>query len=399
MKIPLDLIQPSPQPVRTTWDEEKMEELAQSIREQGVIVPIKVRPVAEWIANCPSMQDARWPMFCTERQQLAIEKYGYDGAENGPGLCPWCAYADGDPDINTWEDDDEEPAVPEDWKPYEIVYGHRRVEAARRAGLDEIEAVMEYTKDDETIIQALIENVQREDMQPQDELDACEAIMRATSMGWEDLWRNGILPYSRVLLLRQIANLPQDIKPLVGSASDDKPLKLSHIEFAGRTGVGGEGGKPDQQAALREQKAAVLRKVASEGLSVKETQRVAAAVAAAPTEEAKKRLLEWQYSPVIHDPDLIRARAKEYGAHDPMYRDTTPKKTDEWQETPEVKAVIQGVIESAKRWNDLIKVVQQMADIGKMSPESRQFVAHRARSLAQTLAAWADELEVKAHAN
>ena len=45
MKIPLDLIAPSPTPVRTTWDEDKMNELAQSIKEQGVIVPVKVRPV------------------------------------------------------------------------------------------------------------------------------------------------------------------------------------------------------------------------------------------------------------------------------------------------------------------------------------------------------------------
>ena len=44
MKIKLSDIIPSPRPVRTTWDEDKMDELVQSIKEQGVIVPIKVRP-------------------------------------------------------------------------------------------------------------------------------------------------------------------------------------------------------------------------------------------------------------------------------------------------------------------------------------------------------------------
>jgi len=45
--IPLAQIKPSPRPVRSSWDEEAMEELAQSIREQGVIAPIKVRPVGK----------------------------------------------------------------------------------------------------------------------------------------------------------------------------------------------------------------------------------------------------------------------------------------------------------------------------------------------------------------
>lgn len=45
MNIRLDLIQPSPQPVRTSWDEDKMSELIESIRERGVIAPIKVRPI------------------------------------------------------------------------------------------------------------------------------------------------------------------------------------------------------------------------------------------------------------------------------------------------------------------------------------------------------------------
>ncbi len=43
-KIPLSEISPSPNPIRKTWDEGKMEELVLSIKEQGVIVPIKVRP-------------------------------------------------------------------------------------------------------------------------------------------------------------------------------------------------------------------------------------------------------------------------------------------------------------------------------------------------------------------
>ena len=45
MQIPLDLIKPSPRPVRSTWDEDALNQLAQSIKEQGLIVPIKVREI------------------------------------------------------------------------------------------------------------------------------------------------------------------------------------------------------------------------------------------------------------------------------------------------------------------------------------------------------------------
>ena len=103
----IDLIQPSPNPIRKTWDDDKMDELAQSIKEQGLIVPVKVRPT--------------------------------DNAH------------------------------------YEVVYGHRRVEACRRAGLDKVEAIIEGMDDTDTLIQALIENVQREDMNP---IDKGKALVR-----------------------------------------------------------------------------------------------------------------------------------------------------------------------------------------------------------------------------
>jgi len=95
MKIKLNEIKPSTPRVRESQSPEKLDELAQSIKESGVIVPVKVR-------------------------------------KNGDG--------------------------------YTLVYGHRRVAAAKMAGLTEIDAIVEDMTDDVLLEQALIENVVREDM-------------------------------------------------------------------------------------------------------------------------------------------------------------------------------------------------------------------------------------------
>ena len=45
MKIEIKAIKGAEHPIRTESDNEKMDELVQSIKEQGLIVPIKVRPI------------------------------------------------------------------------------------------------------------------------------------------------------------------------------------------------------------------------------------------------------------------------------------------------------------------------------------------------------------------
>lgn len=108
MKVKISEIKVSAQPIRTSQDDDKLNELVQSIKEQGLIVPIKVRP------------------------------------DNGG---------------------------------YEVVYGHRRLEACKQAGLDEIESIIEGVDDTDTLIQALIENVVREDMNDLDEGKAYKELV------------------------------------------------------------------------------------------------------------------------------------------------------------------------------------------------------------------------------
>jgi ParB family chromosome partitioning protein len=114
-RLPLDLLQRGRYQPRLDMRAESLAELAESIRAQGVVQPIVVRPV-------------------------------------------------GDPD---------ERGV----QRYEIIAGERRWRAAQQAGLRDIPAVVRRVPDEAAIAMALIENIQREDLNPLEEASALERLI------------------------------------------------------------------------------------------------------------------------------------------------------------------------------------------------------------------------------
>jgi ParB family chromosome partitioning protein len=61
---------------------------------------------------------------------------------------------------------------------YELVIGSRRFEAAKEAGLKKIPAVVREMDDEEAIVASLIENIQRRDIEPEEEYDALMELRR-----------------------------------------------------------------------------------------------------------------------------------------------------------------------------------------------------------------------------
>jgi ParB family transcriptional regulator, chromosome partitioning protein len=116
-KLPLDLLQRGKYQPRIDMRQETLQELADSIRAQGVVQPIVVRPV-----------DA--PAGATSSSQH-----------------------------------------------YEIIAGERRWRAAQIAGLTEIPAVIRRIPDEAAIAVALIENIQRENLNPLEEARALERLI------------------------------------------------------------------------------------------------------------------------------------------------------------------------------------------------------------------------------
>jgi ParB family chromosome partitioning protein len=108
-ELKVDLLQPGKYQPRTRMDEAALKELADSIRMQGVMQPILVRPV-------------------------------------GGGR-------------------------------YEIIAGERRWRAARMAGLSDVPALVREVPDNAALAMALIENIQREDLNPLEEANGIERLV------------------------------------------------------------------------------------------------------------------------------------------------------------------------------------------------------------------------------
>ncbi len=107
--LPLDRLQAGKYQPRTRMDEGSLYELAESIRSQGVMQPVLVRPV-------------------------------------GPGR-------------------------------FEIIAGERRVRAARLAGLEQVPVLVREVPDEAAAVMALIENMQREDLNPLEEAQGLQRLV------------------------------------------------------------------------------------------------------------------------------------------------------------------------------------------------------------------------------
>ncbi len=154
--VPLDLIQRGKYQPRRDMDSTALEELAQSIRAQGVMQPIVVRPI-------------------------------------GTGR-------------------------------FEIIAGERRWRASQLAGLDKIPAMVREVPDEAAIAMALIENIQREDLNPIEEAVALQRLQQEFQLTQQQVAE--AVGKSRVTitnLLRLIA-LPEEIKTLLSHGD----LEMGH---------------------------------------------------------------------------------------------------------------------------------------------------------------------------
>lgn len=135
---------------------------------------------------------------------------------------------------------------------YQIVSGERRWRAAKIAGLKEVPVrVKDYT-DEQTAQIALIENLQREDLNPIEEALGYQQLIDEYGMKQEAVAKTVGKPRSSVANSLRLLTLPDDVKPLVKDGS----LSVGHCKII--MGINDE-----------EKQRELAKKVIADGISVR----------------------------------------------------------------------------------------------------------------------------------
>ncbi|HXD34209.1 MAG TPA: ParB/RepB/Spo0J family partition protein [Pyrinomonadaceae bacterium] len=202
-EIPVDLIDPSPVQPRSYFDDRSLQELAMSIRENGIVQPVLVRP-------------------------------------NGIR--------------------------------FELVAGERRWRAAQVAGLTQIPVVIRDIPSDKVLELALIENIQREDLNAIEEARAYKNLIETVGLTQESLAQRVGRDRSYITNHIRLLRLADDLQQFV----QEGRLSAGHA----RTLLG-----VDDVAIQRR----VARKIMEKGLSVRETERVIQQFASGARTSSKSR--------------------------------------------------------------------------------------------------------------
>lgn len=134
---------------------------------------------------------------------------------------------------------------------YQIVAGERRWRACRMLGMGEIPAVIREFSDVETAQIALIENIQREDLNPIEEAAAYRTLMEDYSMTQDDLSKAVGKSRSAIANAVRLLNLPEPIvemlkkreltagqaKAIAGAESEEQMLELAKSASEGKITV------------------------------------------------------------------------------------------------------------------------------------------------------------------
>lgn len=185
--IPVDKIVRGTYQPRRHFEQEALEELADSIREQGVLQPIVVRQIGD---------------------------------------------------------------------KFEIIAGERRWRATQLAGLQDIPAVIKTLDDQAAAAAALIENIQRENLNPLEESQALQRLIDEFELTHQEVAQAVGRSRTSVTNLLRLLELPEDVKTLI----DEGKLSMGHA----RAILGLPSSRQSQAA----------REVFAKGLSVRETEKL-----------------------------------------------------------------------------------------------------------------------------
>ena len=203
VKLKINDIEPNRAQPRKSFDEEALEELANSISTHGVIQPLLVRPLA-------------------------------DGG-------------------------------------YQLIAGERRWRASRMAGLTEVPVVIREMSDSEAMELALVENLQREDLNPIEEAQGLALLMETYGLTQEQAAKRVGKSRPAVANSMRLLSLPQDVLAMVerGELSAGHARTILALENAGQI-------------------TALANEIVKKNLSVRETERAVKALLKGDAKKEKR---------------------------------------------------------------------------------------------------------------
>jgi len=206
--LALDCMAPGPWQPRTRMDEAALHALAQSIRAQGIMQPVLVRPRAA--------------------------------------------------------------APPPDAPPYEIIAGERRWRAARMAGLAQVPVLVRQVSDQTAAAMALIENIQREDLNPIEEAQGLARLVQEFGLTHEQAAHAVGRSRSAASNLLRLLNLSEPVQQLLlqGALDMGHARALLALDAAQQVGA--------------------AQHIAQRQLSVRAAEQLVRQIAAAPRKTAKQ---------------------------------------------------------------------------------------------------------------
>jgi len=147
--------------------------------------------------------------------------------------------------------------VKRDHDGYELVAGERRLRAAKKAGLRQVPVIVKAVTDTELLLMSIVENVQREDLNPLEEAEAYYRLIAEFNLTQDQASKRIGKSRSSIANILRLRQLPEPIK----AGITDGTLSMGHA----RALLGAE--TPAQQNAA-------WRAIVSKGLSVRETERM-----------------------------------------------------------------------------------------------------------------------------
>lgn len=202
-EVPIELVRPNPNQPRTNFKKEELEELAQSIKKNGLLQPILVRKV-----------------------------------------------------------DDE----------YEIIAGERRWQACKSLGMKKVPVRVKEVSDDQTIVLALIENIQRSDLNPIEEAYGYRRMMERGKMSQTQVAQAVSKGRSTIANALRLLELPEEAQQLLF----EEKITAGHARAILSV--------PDKEG-----RAKLTEKLVKEKLSVRETESIARLMSGKQEKEVKPR--------------------------------------------------------------------------------------------------------------